>query len=79
MKRSSLPEQKLVVVLFIMVIITFFFAQADTGKIEKMYLNLDPSFSPFTTSLDKPENREAGAGTKEIKQIKQIVPGIHLR
>ena len=73
MRRSSLSEQKLVVVLFIMVIITFFFAQADTSKIEKMYLNNNPS---VTTSLDKPEDREAGT---ETKAIKQIIPAIQLR
>ena len=69
-----MSEQKLVVVLFIMVIITFFFAQSDTNKIEKMYLkNNNPS---VTTSLDEAGNRETGT---ETKRIKLIIPALHLR
>ena len=49
MKRAGL-ERKLVVVLFIMVLVTFYFAQADTNKIETMYQH---NYPPVTTSLDK--------------------------
>ena len=71
MRRSNLSEQKLVVVLFIMVLITFFFAQADTKKIEKMYLDNNPA---VTTSLDQNQHPES-----ETKKIKQIIPAVQLR
>jgi hypothetical protein len=73
MKRSIVSEKKLVVVLFILVVVIFSFAQADTKKIEKMYLDNNPS---VTTSLDQTENTEASAKTKEIKQI---IPAAQLR
>ena len=72
MRRSMLSEKKLVVLMFIMVLVTFFFAQADTGKIEKMYLNSNPS---ITTSFDQIQTSEAEAKTKEIK----IIPAVQLR
>ena len=71
MRRSNLSEQKLVVVLFIMVLITFFFAQADTSKIEKMYLNNNPA---VTTSLDQNQNAE-----EQTQENKQIIPVVQLR
>jgi hypothetical protein len=73
MRRRILSEKNLVVVLFVMVIVIFSFAQADTRKIEKMYLDNNPS---VTTSLDQTENTEASAKTKEIKQI---IPAVQLR
>jgi len=71
MKRSVLSEQKLVVILFIMVLITFFFAQADTSKIEKMYLKNTPA---ITTSLDQNQHPES-----ETKEITQVIPAVQLR
>ena len=71
MRRSNLTEQKLVVVLFILVLITFFFAQADTSKIEKMYLNNTPA---VTTSLDQNENAEG-----QTQENKQVIPVVQLR
>ena len=72
MRISGLSEQKLVVVLFIMVIVTFFFAQADTNKIEKMYLNNNPS---VTTWLGV--NQYAKEGTK-TKETSQFIPAAQL-
>ena len=71
MKRSNLSEQKLVVIIFMMVLITFFFAQADTTKIEKMYLNNNPA---VTTSLDEDQHPES-----ETKDIRQVIPAVQLR
>jgi len=73
MRISGLSEQKLVVVLFIMVIVTFFFAQADTNKIEKMYLNSNPS---VTTWLGLNQYTKEGAKTKETSQF---IPAAQLR
>ena len=67
MIRSKLSEKKLVVVLFVMVIVTFFFAQADSSKIEKMYLNNNPS---VTTSIDQ---TPGSVNETSVKQIKPVV------
>jgi hypothetical protein len=74
MRRSILSEKSLVVILFVMVLVTFFFAQEDSKKIEKMYLD---NKSSATTSLDETESSEAGAKPKEIKQV--IIPAVQLR
>ena len=73
MRRSNFSEQKLVVVLFIMVLVTFFLAQADTPKIEKMYININPA---VTTSLD--QNINPG-GVPGINEIDQFIPAVELR
>jgi hypothetical protein len=70
MKRSILSEKGLVVVMFIMVVAVFSFAQADTKEIEKRYLNSD---SPATTSLNKTENTEANLKTTETKHAMSLV------
>ncbi len=61
------------VVLFIMVVVIFFFAQADTNKMERMYLNNMP---PVTASLDDNQNPESETGSAGIKPI---IPVIHFR
>lgn len=66
MKQRILSEKSLVVVLFVMVLVIFSFAQADTKKFEKMFL--DNNF-PVTTSFDQSGNPEASAKTKEIKKV----------
>jgi hypothetical protein len=43
MKRSVLSEKNLVVILFVVVLVVFSFAQEDTKKIEKMYLDTNSS------------------------------------
>lgn len=73
MRRSALSEKKLVVVLFVLVLIIFSFAQEDTKKIEKLFLN---SNSPLTTSIDQTPNPEASTKTKEIKLS---IPALQLR
>jgi hypothetical protein len=73
MKRSILSEKSLVVVMFIMVVVVFSFAQADTKEIEKGYLNTEPS---VTTSLNKTENAEANFKTTATKQV---IPSVQLR
>jgi hypothetical protein len=73
MKRSILSEKSLVVVMFIMVVLVFSFAQADTKEIEKGYLNNEPS---VTTSLDKTENTEANL---KATATKQVIPSLQLR
>jgi len=68
MKRSILSERNLVVVLFVMVVVIFSFAQADTPRIEKMYLSpeLPTTVSPYPsigtkayTETEKPEKADA--------------------
>jgi hypothetical protein len=49
-----------------MVLVIFAFAQEDSKKIEKLYLE-NPSSA--TSSLDQTENQEPGAKTEEIKQF----------
>ena len=58
-----LSEKMVVFVLFIMVLVTFFFAQADSSKIEQMYLNNDPT---VTTSVDQLQTPKAGIKSKEV-------------
>ena len=41
--RSILSEKNIVVILFIMVLITFSFAQEDSRKMEKMYSGINAS------------------------------------
>ena len=60
-----LSEKKLVVVLFIMVLVTFYFAQADSSKMEKMYLN----YPRVTTSLEQTQKPEGEAKAKELKPV----------
>jgi hypothetical protein len=49
MKRSPLSEKSLVAILFVLVIVVFSFAQADTDHLEKANLN---TYSPPTSSLE---------------------------
>ena len=74
MRRSMLSEKKAVVVLFVMVLVTFFFAQADSSKIEKMYLNNNAS---VTTSLDQTPGPGPEANTKQVKPV--FTPAFQLR
>ncbi|TMI70781.1 MAG: hypothetical protein E6H09_15220 [Bacteroidetes bacterium] len=50
MKRSPLSEKSLVAILFVLVIVVFSFAQADTDNFEKANLN---TYSPPTSSLEQ--------------------------
>lgn len=43
--RGILSERNLVIVLFVMVLITFSFAQKDTRKMEELYLGTNSSAS----------------------------------
>ena len=77
MRRSRFSEQRLVVVLFIMVLVIFFFAQADSSRIEKMYLNNNPT---VTTSMDQSADDGATSETgTESGQAKRVIPSVHLR
>jgi len=44
--RRFITERNLVVVLFVMVVITFSFAERDTKKIEHLYIEAPPLYSP---------------------------------
>ena len=68
MRRFLLSERNLVVVLFVMVVVIFSFAQADTSKIEKMYFDtgvpvtISPDPSPKAkvyTENEKPAEADA--------------------
>jgi len=71
MRKVMLSEKELVVVLFVMVLITFYFAQADSSKIEKMFLNTNPT---VTTSIDR---NPVSAG--KTKDIQPFIPALQLR
>ena len=66
-------EKKLVVVLFIMVFVTFVFAQADSSKLENTYLNNIPA---VTTSVD---HAPVPAGEITPKEIKPPIPAVQVR
>jgi hypothetical protein len=73
MRKSVLSEKNLVVVLFVMVFITFSFAEKDTKKIEKMF---NQSNTSATISPDQTESAEAIIKTPDIKQV---MPAVLLR
>ena len=73
MRTRIMSEKNLVVVLFIMVLVIFSFAQADTKKFEKMFLDSNPS---VTTSLHQTESTESMAKTTEVKKV---IPAAQLR
>jgi len=62
MRRSILSERNLVIVLFVMVVVIFSFAQADTNKIEKMYFNAGV---PVSVSPDPSQNTKNFTQTEE--------------
>ncbi len=66
MRRAILSERTLVVVLFVMVVVIFSFAQADARRIEKMYFN---SELPVTTSFDQQAHRDAALKTPEKSAV----------
>ncbi|MES1215125.1 MAG: hypothetical protein ABUT20_06400 [Bacteroidota bacterium] len=52
--RKTFNERNVVVILFVMVLLAFSFAQRETKKIEKLYLGYKvKSSSPQFTSTDK--------------------------
>ena len=53
MKRRILSEKSLVVILFVLVVVVFSFAQEDTRKIEEMYF--DPASSSVTPVTSSPK------------------------
>lgn len=59
--------------MFIMVVVVFSFAQADTKEIENGYLNTSPT---VTTSLNKTENTEVNL---KATATKQGIPSLQLR
>ena len=73
MRRSLLSERNLVVVLFIMVVVIFSFAQADTTKIEKLYFNagvpvtISPDPSPKAKAYTENEKPEAVEPLNELR------------
>jgi len=70
--RKVLSERNIVVVLFVMVLVAFSFAQEDTKKIEKMYLNANSS----ATSQNQTRNPETKGVTTENKNF---IPVANLR
>ncbi|HET6995735.1 MAG TPA: hypothetical protein VFI06_12170 [Chitinophagaceae bacterium] len=72
MKRSPLSEKSLVALLFVIVIIVFSFAQADTDNLEKANFNID---TPPTTSLEQSK----ASSTLESTEIKPALAGDQLR
>jgi hypothetical protein len=73
MKGSILSEKNLVVVLFIMVVVIFSFAQADTKEIQKRVMDITPS---ATTTLDQSQSTTADS---KNTQVKQSIPSAQLR
>ena len=71
MKRSILSEKSLVVIMFIIVVVIFSFAQADSKEIEKGYINTNSS-----ATAGQAENAEANLKTT---QTEQIIPSVQLR
>jgi hypothetical protein len=53
--KAFLSEKNLVVVLFVMVLITFAFAQEASKKMEKAYIGFNASAASKLVSLHKPE------------------------
>jgi len=51
--RTFLSERNIVVVLFIMVIVVFSFAQKDTRRMEEMYIN---NTAPVSSNINAPES-----------------------
>jgi hypothetical protein len=49
--RRFITERNLVVVLFVMVIIIFSFAERDTKKIEHLYIGVNPAFTSSSNTL----------------------------
>ena len=72
MRRSILSERNLVIILFVMVVVIFSFAQADTNKIEKMYFNagvpVSVSPGPSQTTKDYTQTEE----TSSIRPVSQL-------
>ena len=58
MKRLVLSEKSLVVVLFVTVLVVFYFAQEDTRKIEKMYLDFPSSVTSHAAENAKSKTEE---------------------
>lgn len=59
--RGSLTERKLVVILFVMVLITFSFAQKETKKMEQLYNDVHSSLgTALSTKLEVKTNLTAG-------------------
>jgi hypothetical protein len=65
MKGKILSERNLVVVLFVMVLITFAFAQEDSKKMEKAYIGLSASTASSFVSLQQPLIKTPQVDTKE--------------
>jgi hypothetical protein len=61
--RRFFTERNLVVVLFLMVIITFSFAQRDSKKIEKLYLGVNAEATPSLSVNDLHENSSVHKNT----------------
>jgi hypothetical protein len=70
MRKSILSEKGLVVILFVLVFLTFSFAQQDTKKIERLYQGSASSATPF----DKPDNSGTSSAHADIH-----IPGAQLR
>ena len=61
--RRFFTERNLVVFLFLMVIITFSFAQRDSKKIEKLYLGVNAEATPSLSENDLHENASVHKNT----------------
>jgi uncharacterized membrane protein YeiH len=59
--RKILSERNIVVILFVVALVVFSFAQEDARKAEKMYLNADAS------GLITPPKQTAGNTTADVK------------
>jgi hypothetical protein len=59
--RKILSEKNIVVILFVVALVVFSFAQEDARKAEKMYLNADAS------GLVTPPKQTAGNITSDFK------------
>ena len=73
MQKILISEKKIVVVLFVLVIAFFSFAQNDTKGIQKMYIDLN---YPPTISYDRAPSPEPAAKTAEVSTN---ITSAHLR
>jgi hypothetical protein len=67
--RAILSERNLVVVLFIMVLITFAFAQEDSKKMVKQYIGTTSTTGTSFRSISKAGMKPASSGKKEILPV----------
>jgi hypothetical protein len=67
--KKTFTEQNLVVILFVMVLITFSFAQQDSKKLEKLYLGFKVNTASPLTSVNPDNQSKTESGTPNSRGI----------